>query len=91
MKLLRSTSFIRAAQRTVKKYPHIAKDIQATLELLSEDAFNPLLKTHKLKGELKGSWACSVSYELRIIFKFAEYKRQKAILLETMGTHEEVY
>ncbi|MEW6607432.1 MAG: plasmid stabilization protein [bacterium] len=89
--LLRSNSFIRAARRTVKIYPHITNDIQDTLGLLSENAFNPLLKTHKLKGDLKGSWACSVSYELRIIFKFVEYKEQEAILLETIGTHEEVY
>lgn len=91
MKLLRSTSFIHAAQRAIKKHPHIANDIQTTLELLSKDAFNRLLKTHKLKGDLKDSWACSVSYEMRIIFKFVEYKGEKAILLETMGSHEEVY
>ena len=91
MKLLRSTAFIRAARRTVKKYPHLTKDIQAALELLSEDPFNALLKTHKLKGELKDSWACSVRYEVRTSFKFVDYKKQEAILLETMGTHEEVY
>ena len=89
--LLRSHSFIRVARRTIKKYPHSAKDIQDTLKMLSEDAFQPLLKTHKLKGDLKGSWACSVDYELRIIFKFAQYKDSEAILLETIGTHEEVY
>ena len=89
--LLRSNAFIRAAQRTVKKYPHSVKDIQSTLELLAENVFNPLLKTHKLKGNLEGSWACSVSYELRIIFKFVQYKESESILLETIGTHEEVY
>jgi len=89
--LLRSNTFIRAARRTVKKYPHSAKDIQTILELLAENVFNPLLKTHKLKGNLEGSWACSVSYELRIIFKFVQYKESEAILLETIGTHEEVY
>ncbi len=89
--LLRSNAFIRAAQRIVKKYPHSANDIQSTLELLAENVFNPLLKTHKLKGNLEGSWACSVSYELRIIFKFVPYKESEIILLETIGTHEEVY
>ena len=89
--LLRSNSFIRAARRTIKKYPHIAEDMQAILELLSKDAFHPLLKTHKLKGDLEGSWACSVSYELRIIFKFVQHKGSEAILLETIGTHDEAY
>ncbi len=78
--LLRTKTYIRAAQRTVKKYPFITKDIQEALELLSEDAFNPLLKTHKLKGVLEGSWACSISYELRIIFEFVQHEGAEAIL-----------
>ena len=89
--LLRSNSFIRAARRMVKKYPHIAEDMESALELLSKDAFHPLLKTHKLKGNLTGSWACSVSYELRIVFKFVQHKGSEVILLETIGTHNEVY
>ena len=89
--LLRSSAFIRAARRTLKKYPFIVKDFQDTLELLSENAFHPHLKTHKLKGELEGSWACSITYELRIIFKFVQYEGTEAILLATIGTHDEVY
>lgn len=89
--LLRSNSFIRSAKRAVKKHPYVLKDIQETLELLSEDVFHPLLKTHKLKGDLEDSWACSINFELRIIFKFVQYEGEKAILLETVGTHEEVY
>ena len=89
--LLRSHSFIRASRRTIKKLPHTAEDIQAALELLSKDAFHPSLRTHKLKGILEGSWACSAGYDLRIIFKFVKYERSEAILLESIGTHEEVY
>ncbi len=89
--LLKSSSFIRSAKRTVKKDPRLAEDIQTTLELLSEDAFHPRLKTHKLKGILAGSWACSVAYDLRIVFEFVEHKGNEAILLETVGTHDEVY
>lgn len=59
--------------------------------MLEKDAFNPQLKTHKLKGKYKGSWACSAGYDLRIIFKFVKHKKTDAILLETVGTHEEVY
>jgi len=89
--LLKSSSFVRSAKRTVKKDSRLAKDIKVTLELLSEDAFHPRLKTHKLKGNLEGSWACSVSYDLRIVFEFVEHERSEAILLETVGTHDEVY
>jgi len=75
----------------VKKHPHVINDIQAVLELLSEDAFHPQLKTHKLKGDLVGSWACSAGYDLRIVFKFVQHEESEAILLETIGSHEEVY
>ena len=75
----------------VKKHPGIAGDIQAALELLSEDAFHPRLRTHKLKGNLEGSLACSVGYDLRIVFAFVKHEESEAVLLETIGTHEEVY
>jgi mRNA-degrading endonuclease YafQ of YafQ-DinJ toxin-antitoxin module len=69
----------------------VAEDIRAALESLAEDVFRPELQTHKLKGKLRGSWACSAGYDLRIIFKFVEYEGGEAILLETVGTHDEVY
>jgi len=55
--LLRSNSFIRVAQRVSKKYLQYKQDLESTIELIAEDAFNPILKTHKLKGELEGSWS----------------------------------
>jgi addiction module RelE/StbE family toxin len=89
--LLRSTAFIRAARRLVKKNPEAAPHLQAALESLAEDAFHPALKTHKLKGELAGSWACSVGYDLRIVFQFVQHEGAEAILLLTVGTHDEGY
>jgi len=49
------------------------------------------LKSHKLKGKLAGSWACSAGDDLRVVFQFVKQGGQEAILLETMGTHDEVY
>lgn len=89
--LIKSTAFVRTAKRILKKNPNLATDIQTTLELLSEDAFHPSLRTHKLKGNLEGSWACSVGYDLRIIFEFVQYEASEAILLEAIGSHDEVY
>jgi mRNA-degrading endonuclease YafQ of YafQ-DinJ toxin-antitoxin module len=89
--LLQSNSFIQAARRFMKKYPQIKEDLSACLKLLAKDAFHLLLKTHKLKGDLDGRWACSVNYELRVIFKFVQYEGSETILLETVGTHDEVY
>ena len=89
--LLRSSAFVREARRTVRKNPQIAQNIQNTLELLSTEPFHHRLRTHKLKGDLQDSWACSVGYDLRIIFKFVDHEKRQAILLESIGTHDEVY
>jgi mRNA interferase YafQ len=89
--LLQSAVFVRAARRVVKKNPEAAASLQATLETLGADAFQPALKTHKLKGELAGSWACSAGYDLRIVFEFVQHEGSEAIQLQTVGTHDEVY
>ncbi len=89
--LIRSNAFVRAARKILKKHPELAPNIQNTLELLSTEPFHPRLRTHKLKGEFLESWSCSGGYDLRIIFKFVEHEKSQAILLESIGTHDEVY
>ncbi|TAL01524.1 MAG: type II toxin-antitoxin system mRNA interferase toxin, RelE/StbE family [Verrucomicrobia bacterium] len=89
--LLPSTAFLRSSRRFARKHPQLAPELQLTLELLAEDAFQPQLKTHKLKGKLAGSWACSGGYDLRVIFQFVKHKGADAVLLEGIGTHDEVY
>ncbi len=91
--LIWGKTFVRAFRRTIKKHLTLKQDIEKTLRLLVKDPFNPLLETHKLKGRLSGSWACSVGYDLRIIFDFVKTKKQKEdnILLLEIGTHDEVY
>lgn len=89
--LIRSSAFITAAKKAVKKDRDVAEDIKSTLDLLTEDISDSRLKTHKLKGGLKGSMACSVGFNLRIVFKIVQEGDSEAILLETIGTHDEVY
>lgn len=89
--LLQSAAFVRAARRLVKKHPELGPILEATLSALIEDAFQAALKTHKLKGDLTGSWACSAGYDLRLIFEFVQHKGVEAILLQSVGTHDEVY
>ncbi len=90
-RLLRSSSFVRAFRKYVRQRPLTERAIQETLILLADDAFHVNLRTHKLKGKLRRSWACSVGYDLRIVFQFVDYEGQEAILLQTLGTHDEVY
>ena len=89
--LLPSPGFLRTAKRVTKRDPSSAVAIQTVLELLEEDAFHPQLRTHKLKGRLEGSWACSAGYDLRILFSFVQHEGAEAVLLEALGTHDEVY
>ena len=89
--LIRSAAFIRKLRRDLKRQPDATGEVEATLSLLSEDAFDPRLKTHKLTGDLEGVWACSAGYDLRILFEFVPHEGAEAILLLTSGTHDEVY
>lgn len=90
--LLWGNSFVRAYKRVVKRNPRERDAIHQTLRLLAEDPYSPRLATHKLKGPLSGSLACSVGYDLRIIFEFVREEGDgEAILLTEIGTHDEVY
>ena len=89
--LFRSNAFVRNARKIVKKQPQLAQNIKDTLDLLCTDPFQPRLRAHKLKGELKDSYGYSAGYDLRIIFKFVQYEQTQAILLQSIGTYDEVY
>jgi addiction module RelE/StbE family toxin len=89
--LIPSPAFLRAARKAAKKDPPLAQYIGTALELLEADAFDARLRTHKLKGKLEGTWACSAGYDLRILFSFVQQEGAEAILLETIGSHDEVY
>ena len=89
--LLPTKAFLRSARRLAGRDPHAAEDLKAVLELLAQDALHPSLRSHKLKGKLAPSWACSAVYDLRVVFQFVRHGAKDAILLEAVGTHDEVY
>ena len=89
--LIPTTAFTRAARKYLKRHPQSQTRLRDALKSLSNDAFAPSLKTHKLKGELKDAWACSVEYDLRILFQFVDGANGEAILLLSVGSHDSVY
>lgn len=91
--LIWSPGFKRSFKRSVRHKPELKAKIEHALNLLIENPFHPLLHTHKLKGDLAGSWACTVDFEYRIVFEFINDPETKEdmLLLEAVGTHEEVY
>ena len=51
------------------------------------DPKDPLLRTHKLKGELEGYWAFSVDADLRVMFRWVG---DEAFLVN-LGNHDQIY
>jgi mRNA-degrading endonuclease YafQ of YafQ-DinJ toxin-antitoxin module len=50
-----------------------------------KNPFNPQLKTHKLKGKLKGLWSFSVTYSFRIVFEFIN---DDEVIFYDIGDHK---
>ena len=86
-------SFRRAFKQQARKRPNLHDKVIEALRLLMADMTDPALKVHKLHGELEGLYACSVEYDLRIVFDIVQNPKtnEKEILLVDIGTHEEVY
>jgi mRNA-degrading endonuclease YafQ of YafQ-DinJ toxin-antitoxin module len=59
-----------------KSFKKLHKDIQNEAikreNLFREDAFDPKLKTHKLKGKFQDYYSFSINYYNRIVFRFLE-------------------
>ena len=93
MKLSASKNFERKYKKLASKNSQLKSSIDQTLLLMEQDAFNPILETHKLTGKLIGLWAISCGYDCRIIFTFQKSMNsdEQIILLVDFGTHKEVY
>ena len=89
--LVPSKAFVRSAKRWTSKHPDQSEELAELLRLMAEDVHHPALKTHKLKGEMAGSWASSGGYDLRVVFQLIRHEGAAAILLEAVGTHDDVY
>jgi addiction module RelE/StbE family toxin len=92
-KLILTTSFKRAFKAFIKRKPDLKQKIESKLKLLADNPYNPILRTHKLKGKLSGAWACTVEYDCRIVFCFEQNQEtlEEEINLIDIGTHDEVY
>jgi mRNA interferase YafQ len=79
-----SCKFLRKAKKL--RDPQ-ASMLRATLLRFAADPQDPLLRTHKLKGELKTYWAFSVDDDLRVVFRW----EGEAAFLVNLGSHDAVY
>jgi len=71
--------------REYKKLPKEIKKLAEIKEIIfRENPFDPVLDTHKLRGQLKEYWAFSIDSKYRFIFEFAE---KNLIWLHSVGDH----
>jgi len=84
MRLTPSSRFKRKARKL--KDPQ-ASMLRAALRRFVADPQDPLLATHKLKGELGGYWAFSVDGDLRVLFR---WDGDQAFLVN-LGSHDQIY
>ncbi len=61
--------------------------LRAALRRVAADLRDPLLRTHKLKGDLADYWAFSVDDDLRVLFRWDG----DVAFLVNLGSHDEVY
>jgi mRNA-degrading endonuclease YafQ of YafQ-DinJ toxin-antitoxin module len=61
--------------------------LRAALRRFALDPRDPILRTHKLKGEFAGYWAFSVQDDLRVLFRWDG----DVAFLVNLGGHDEVY
>jgi mRNA-degrading endonuclease YafQ of YafQ-DinJ toxin-antitoxin module len=79
-----STRFLRKAKKL--REPQ-ASMLRAALRRFAIDPMDPLLRTHKLKGDLAAYWAFSVDEDVRVLFR---WEGDEAFLVN-LGTHDQVY
>ncbi len=84
MRLSASSRFLRKAKKL--REPQ-ASMLRAVLRRFALDPNDPLLRLHKLKGDLADYWAFSVDDDLRVLFR---WEGDEAFLVN-LGSHDEVY
>ncbi|MBI5632132.1 MAG: plasmid stabilization protein [Nitrospirae bacterium] len=60
-------AYLKKAKKIASKNPLLRKPYAETLNRLIDDPFDTILHTHPLVGNLKGRYAYSLTYELRIV------------------------
>ena len=55
------------------------------MKLFCRDPFHPSLKTHPLKGKLKGYWSFRINRNYRVLFEFID---KEMVGFIDIGTHQ---
>jgi mRNA interferase YafQ len=93
MILVPKPRFQKSLKQLVKRNSQLKNKIRETLMYLEEDPYTPSLKSHKLTGNLKEYWSCSVASDCRIIFLFDRDLEtgENLLVLIDIGSHHDMY
>lgn len=84
VRVITSSRFLRRARKLKSPRDEL---LRAALRRFASDPHDPLLRTHKLKGDLGDYWAFGVDDGLRVLFR----REGDTCFLVALGTHDEVY
>ena len=87
--LVTTSHFDRPAVKFTRTHPELKKHLARVLRDLESDPFQPRLRLHALKGELKGLHAVGLTHAYRVTLTLRVTKKE--IILLDIGTHDEVY
>ncbi len=77
--------FVKKYKKIRDKNPDLALEIKEKIEEFKNKKNHQKLKVHKLKKPFSGIYSFSVNYKIRILF---QYKKEKIIVLLTVGDHD---
>jgi len=84
VQVIASSRFLRRAR---KLKPPRDEILRAALRRFTIDPQDPLLRAHKLRGDLGDYWAFQVDDDLRVLFRWDG----DICFLVALGSHDEVY
>ncbi len=85
--LLKSPAFVMDLRAWLKSHPQMATALEATLEQLSADS---LYRRCELTS-CEGRWQIAGPAAQATTFEYVTHEKAEAILLQALGTHDQVY
>ena len=88
-RLIYPETYLKKANKFIKKHPELRGQYQKTLELLEVNPYHPSLRLHSLQGRLNGLSSVSINMGYRIVLELII--TDKDIILVDVGSHDQVY